>query len=169
MNTFLRRPKNLWLFALAAFVSACGDREKMPAWPFGVKYEVFVLAFADGNGDGKGDIRGLASRLDHLEDLGVNGVWLMPIMNSPSYHKYDVTDYKSIHPDYGTLKDFKEFVKAAHSKNIRVIVDLVVNHTSAQHPWFQKLRPGRQIHSQLLRLVGERFSPFKISKKMLLV
>ena len=103
----------------SGFLSACGVREKgMPAWPFGVKYEVFVLAFADGNGDGKGDIRGLTSRLDHLEDLGVNGVWLMPIMNSPSYHKYDVIDYKSIHPDYGTLEDFKEFVKAAHSKNI---------------------------------------------------
>src|SRR6186713_2293662 len=143
MNTFLRRPKNPWLFALAAFVSACGDREKMPAWPFGVKYEVFVLAFADGNGDGKGDIRGLTSRLDHLEDLGVNGVWLMPIMNSPSYHKYDVIDYKSIHPDYGTLKDFKEFVKAAHGKNIRVIVDLVMNHTSAQHPWFQEASSGK--------------------------
>src|SRR4026207_1745070 len=134
MNIFLKRPKNAWLFALAPFLAACGDTEmRTLAWPFGVKYEVFVLAFADSNGDGKGDIRGLTSKLDHLENLGVNGVWLMPIMNSPSYHKYDVIDYKSIHPDYGTIDDFKEFVKAAHSKNIRVIVDLVINHTSTEH------------------------------------
>jgi alpha-amylase len=143
MNSFLKRPKNSWLFALAASLSACGDTEnRTPDWPLGVKYEVFVLAFADGNGDGKGDIRGLMSKLDHLEDLGVNGVWLMPIMNSPSYHKYDVTDYKSIHPDYGTIQDFKEFVKAAHSKNIGVIVDLVMNHTSSLHPWFQEASSG---------------------------
>ena len=141
---FLKRPKTSWLFALAAFLAACGDTEKnTPAWPFGVKYEVFVLAFADSNGDGKGDIRGLTSRLGHLEDLGVNGVWLMPIMNSPSYHKYDVIDYKSIHPDYGTIEDFKEFVKAAHNKNIRVIVDLVMNHTSTQHRWFKEASSAR--------------------------
>ena len=85
MNIFLKRPKNAWLFALAPFLAACGDTEmRTLAWPFGVKYEVFVLAFADSNGDGKGDIRGLTSKLDHLENLGVNGVWLMPIMNSPS-------------------------------------------------------------------------------------
>ena len=139
MNSLLKRPKNSWLFALAASLSACSDAEKnTPAWPYGVRYEVFVLSFADGNGDGKGDIRGLTSRIDYLEDLGVNGVWLMPIMNSPSYHKYDVTDYKSIHPDYGTIEDFKVFVKTAHSKNIRVIVDLVINHTSNLHPWFQE-------------------------------
>ncbi|HMG89016.1 MAG TPA: alpha-amylase family glycosyl hydrolase [Chryseolinea sp.] len=139
MNTFLKRPRKSWLFALVASLSACSVVEKRtPAWPLGVKYEVFVLAFADGNGDGKGDILGLMSKLNHLEDLGVNGVWLMPVMNSPSYHKYDVTDYKSIHPDYGTIEDFKEFVKAAHSKDIRVIVDLVINHTSNQHSWFRE-------------------------------
>jgi glycosidase len=144
MKIFLKRPKLAWLFALAAFLAACGDTVmKTPAWPFGVKYEVFVLAFADSNGDGKGDIPGLTSKLDHLEDLGVNGVWLMPIMNSPSYHKYDVIDYKSIHPDYGTIEDFKEFVKSAHSKNIRVIVDLVINHTSTEHPWFKEASTGK--------------------------
>jgi glycosidase len=139
---FLKRPKNSWLFALAAFLTACGEK-KLPEWPFGVKYEVFVLAFADGNGDGIGDIKGLTSKLDHLADLGVNGVWLMPIMNSPSYHKYDVIDYKSVHPDYGTIEDFKEFVKEAHKKNIRVILDLVMNHTSTQHQWFKEASSGK--------------------------
>ncbi len=106
-------------------------------WPFGVKYEVFVRAFADGNGDGIGDLKGLAARLDYLKNLGVNGLWLMPIMKSPSYHKYDVVDYKSIDPEYGTVQDFKKLVDQAHQQHIKIIVDLVLNHTSSDHPWFQ--------------------------------
>lgn len=108
------------------------------SWPYGVKYEVFVLSFADGNGDGKGDFKGLTAKLDYLQDLGVNGIWLMPIMNSPSYHKYDVSDYKSIHPDYGTVEDFKAFVAEAHKRKIKVIVDLILNHSGYDHPWFQQ-------------------------------
>jgi glycosidase len=98
---------------------------------------VFVQSFADGNGDGKGDFKGLTSKLDYLSELGVGGIWLMPIMNSPTYHKYDVTDYKSIHPDYGTIEDFKKFVDEAHKRNIRVLIDLILNHTGYDHPWFQ--------------------------------
>ncbi|MEM7552471.1 MAG: alpha-amylase family glycosyl hydrolase [Bacteroidota bacterium] len=105
-------------------------------WPLGVKYEIFVQSFCDSNGDGIGDIPGMTSKLDYIKSLGVNGVWLMPINPSPSYHKYDVTDYKAIHPDYGTLDDFKIFVKEAHQRGIRVIMDLVINHSSSQHPWF---------------------------------
>lgn len=119
------------------FLSCRGSEGVAVSWPFGVKYEVFVLSFADGNGDGKGDFKGLTAKLDYLQDLGVNGVWLMPIMNSPSYHKYDVTDYKSIHPDYGTVDDFKNFVTEAHARNIKVIVDLILNHSGSDHPWFQ--------------------------------
>jgi glycosidase len=115
---------------------AC-EQKKEDHWPYGVNYEVFVLSFADGNGDGKGDFKGLTSRLDYLSELGVGGVWLMPIMNSPTYHKYDVTDYKSIHPDYGTIADFKKFVEEAHKRKIRVLVDLILNHTGSDHPWFQ--------------------------------
>jgi glycosidase len=106
-------------------------------WPYGVKYEIFVQSFADSNGDGIGDIKGMTAKLDYLKTLGVNGIWLMPVNPSPSYHKYDVVDYRGIHPDYGTMDDFKEFVNQAHSRGIKVILDLVVNHTSSEHPWFK--------------------------------
>ncbi len=105
-------------------------------WPFGVKYEIFVMSYADGDGDGKGDFKGLTARLDEIRDLGVNGIWLMPIMPSDTYHKYHVTDYKNIDPDYGTLSDFQNFIEAAHDRNIKVITDFVINHTGNNHPWF---------------------------------
>jgi glycosidase len=130
-------------FAIVTVLMVSCTREPVIHWPNGVNYEVFVLSFADGNGDGKGDFKGLTSKLDYLSQLGVGGIWLMPIMNSPTYHKYDVTDYKSIHPDYGTIEEFKEFVDEAHKKNIRVIVDLILNHTGADHPWFQEAIKGK--------------------------
>ncbi len=107
-------------------------------------YELFVRSFQDSNGDGIGDLRGLIARLDELNDgnpdggndLGVTGLWLMPVFASPSYHGYDVTDYRAINPDYGTLDDFKLLLTEAHKRGIRVIVDFVINHSSAQHPWF---------------------------------
>jgi len=105
--------------------------------PTGVFYEVFVRSFADSNGDGIGDLNGLTGKLDYLDRLGVDGIWLMPIQPSPSYHGYDVTDYYGIHPDYGTLEDFRNLLKEAHRRDIRVIMDLVVNHTSSEHPWFK--------------------------------
>ncbi|HNP08523.1 MAG TPA: alpha-amylase family glycosyl hydrolase [Cyclobacteriaceae bacterium] len=111
---------------------------KIVNWPHGVYYEVFVQSFYDSNGDGIGDINGLTQKLDYIQDLGVNGIWLMPIMPSPSYHKYDVTDYKNIHPDYGTIEDFKNFVDQAHQRDLKVIVDMIMNHISNRHPWFQQ-------------------------------
>lgn len=109
-----------------------------------VFYEIFVRSFADSDGDGVGDFRGLTAKLDYLndgdpatdQDLGVEGIWLMPIFTSPSYHGYDTVDYESIDPEYGTLEDFETFLAEAHRRGIRVIVDLVLNHTSSQHPWF---------------------------------
>jgi glycosidase len=101
-----------------------------------VFYEVFVRSFQDSNNDGIGDLNGLTTRLDDLKALGVNALWLMPVNPSPSYHGYDVTDYKNINPDYGTLSDFDAFLKAAHEKGFRVILDWVANHSSSQHPWF---------------------------------
>lgn len=100
-------------------------------------YEVFVYSFYDGNGDGIGDLKGLTERLDYINDgdpstdtdLGCTGIWLMPIMPSPSYHKYDVTDYMAIDPQYGTMEDFKAFLEAAHQRGIDVIIDFVMNHT----------------------------------------
>ncbi|WP_039944701.1 alpha-amylase family glycosyl hydrolase [Thermicanus aegyptius] len=111
-------------------------------WPQGVNYEIFVRSFYDSNGDGIGDLNGVTEKLDYLKDLGVEGIWLMPIQPSPSYHGYDVTDYYGINPDYGTVEDFKRLITEAHKRNIRVIIDLVLNHTSKEHPWFQKALAG---------------------------
>ena len=111
--------------------------EPPPArWPDGVAYEIFVQSFADSDGDSVGDLRGVTASLDYLDRLGVRALWLMPISPSPSYHKYDVTDYLAVHPSYGTLDDARELVRAAHARNIAVVLDLVVNHTARAHPWF---------------------------------
>ncbi len=109
----------------------------LPAHPT-TCYEVFVRSFYDSNGDGIGDLRGLTQKLDYISGLGADCVWLMPIAESPSYHGYDVTDYNKIEPDYGTNDDFKAFMAAAHQHKIRVLVDLVLNHTSSDHPWFRE-------------------------------
>lgn len=107
-------------------------------------YEVFLYSFYDSNGDGIGDINGLIKQLDYIndgnpesdEDLGFNGIWLMPVMPSASYHKYDVMDYYDIDPKYGTLDDFKRLVEECDKRGIKLIIDLVINHTSNKHPWF---------------------------------
>lgn len=101
-----------------------------------VFYQVFVRSFFDANGDGVGDLQGLTSKLDYLSDLGVEGLWLMPVFKSPSYHGYDVVDYENVNPAYGTNADFERFLQEAHRRGIRVIVDYVINHSGAQHPWF---------------------------------
>ncbi len=115
-------------------------------WNERVWYEVFVRSFADGNGDGIGDFKGLTSKLDYLHDLGVGGLWLMPIMKSPSYHGYDVTDYRTVEPDYGSLADVKAFLAAAHQRGIKVIIDMVLNHTSSDNPWFRDALAGGPHH-----------------------
>ncbi len=103
-----------------------------------VFYEIFVRSFRDTDGDGIGDLPGVTSKLDYLKDLGVEGIWLMPIFESPSYHGYDTTDYEAIEHDYGTLQDLEALLTAAHRRGIRVVVDFVMNHTSDQHPWFRE-------------------------------
>jgi maltose alpha-D-glucosyltransferase/alpha-amylase len=104
-------------------------------------YELHVKAFSDGNGDGIGDFVGLTERLDYLQELGIDCIWLLPFFPSPLRDDgYDISDYYGIHPDYGTLKDFRTFLKAAHHRGMKVIADLVVNHTSDQHMWFQDAR-----------------------------
>ncbi|MBA3948106.1 MAG: maltose alpha-D-glucosyltransferase [Herpetosiphonaceae bacterium] len=106
-----------------------------------VFYEVHVKTFYDGNGDGIGDFPGLTSKLDYLQGLGINCIWLLPFFPSPLRDDgYDIADYSTINPAYGTLEDFKSFLGAAHQRGIRVIADLVMNHTSDQHPWFQAAR-----------------------------
>ncbi len=107
-------------------------------WRSAVIYEVYVRSFADANGDGIGDLPGIRSRLSYLRDLGVDGLWLTPFYPSPGAdHGYDVSDYTDVDPQFGTLDDFDELVEEAHTLGLRLVVDIVPNHTSSQHPWFQ--------------------------------
>jgi maltose alpha-D-glucosyltransferase/alpha-amylase len=104
-------------------------------------YQLHVRAFFDSNNDGTGDFRGLTRRLDYIQDLGVNTIWLLPFYPSPLRDDgYDIADYRNIYPDYGTRRDFRNFVREAHSRGLKVIIELVINHTSDQHPWFQAAR-----------------------------
>jgi alpha-amylase len=128
-------------------------------WHDAVVYEVYVRSFADSDGDGIGDLRGLIDHLDDLndgnpattDDLGVTALWLMPVTAAASDHGYDVTDYRTVEPDYGTNADMQALVEAAHDRGIRVILDLVINHTSDQHPWFVDAgKPGSAHHDWYL-------------------
>jgi maltose alpha-D-glucosyltransferase/alpha-amylase len=123
-------------------VTSAGEFRDDPLWyKDAIFYEVYVRGFLDSSGDGIGDFRGLTQRLDYLQWLGIDCVWLLPIYDSPLRDGgYDISDYYTVLPDYGTLDDFRVFLKAAHSCGIRVIVDLVINHTSDQHLWFQEAR-----------------------------
>lgn len=130
-----------------AGAQASASQPQPPEWTRGATcYEVFVRSFQDSDGDGIGDFAGLTSRLDYINDgdpathrdLGARCIWLMPIAESPSYHGYDVTNYYRVEPDYGTEADFKRFVAEAHERGIKVLVDLVLNHASSDHPFFQE-------------------------------
>lgn len=107
-------------------------------------YEIFVRSFNDSDGDGIGDINGITEKLDYLEELGINGVWLMPINKATSYHGYDVEDYYKIEEDYGTMEDLEKFIEEAHKRDIKVIMDLVLNHTSVENPWFKSAKEGSE-------------------------
>jgi maltose alpha-D-glucosyltransferase/alpha-amylase len=108
-------------------------------------YELHVKAYKDGNDDGTGDFRGLIEKLDYIQDLGVNTIWLLPFYPSPFKDDgYDISDYRGIHPGYGSLRDFRTFIREAHSRQIKVITELVINHTSDQHPWFQAARRSKK-------------------------
>jgi alpha-amylase len=136
----------------------------VPWWADRVFYEVFVRSFADSDGDGIGDLRGLTQRLDYLndgdpattDDLGVTALWLMPVAESPSYHGYDVVDYRAVEADYGTADDFKALVAAADERGIAVVVDFVVNHSSRDHPWFQEARTRGSQHEDWYVWADER-------------
>lgn len=120
-----------------------------------VFYEIFVGSFSDSDGDGIGDLRGIINRMDYLNDgdpasgvsLGVEGLWLTPVFASPSYHKYDVADYYSIDPSFGTMEDLKELVTLCHERNVLVILDLPINHTSTQNRWFKDFKNAHIMHN----------------------
>lgn len=134
------------LFSGMAIMSACEQKTSPKVqnyWPnAGVTYEIFIQSFHDSDGDGIGDINGVTQKLDYIKELGANAIWFMPIMPSPTYHKYDVTDYKAIHPDYGTMEDFKRLLDEAHKRDIKIVIDMIINHTSTQHPWFESSKSG---------------------------
>ncbi|OYU66680.1 MAG: alpha-amylase, partial [Burkholderiales bacterium PBB5] len=168
-----RRPwswlgSSLLAAGMAAVLSACGSAERAPndaapvvdtsavamrdagsnlpeGWQHGAFMEIFVRSYADSDGDGIGDLRGLTSRLDHLHRLGVRGIWLMPITaNADGDHGYATTDFRRIAPEYGTLADFDELIRQAHARGIGVIMDYVINHAAAAHPMFVQARQGPQ-------------------------
>ncbi len=121
-----------------------GD-ESRPWWQEGVIYQIYPRSFADSNGDGIGDLRGITQRLDYLRELGVDGLWLSPIHPSPMFDfGYDVSDYRGIAPEFGTLDDFRTLLAEAHARGIRIVLDLVLNHTSHLHPWFLESRSSRE-------------------------
>jgi len=152
----------LFLSLLMVFMAGCNlqpgsriTRDQTDWWQDIVFYEIFVRSFKDSDGDGIGDFQGIIQQLDYLndgdpdtqDDLGIGGIWLMPINPSPSYHGYDVTDYYTVNPDYGTMEDLKQLLDEAEKRGIKIIIDLVLNHTSTEHPWFQASRdPGSEYH-----------------------
>ncbi|HEY8402919.1 MAG TPA: alpha-amylase family glycosyl hydrolase [Cytophagaceae bacterium] len=142
ITLFLR--KIIAATVLVVGVTIASYSQSLYWWNDAVFYEIFVRSFKDSDGDGNGDFKGLIEKLDYLndgdpdthDDLGITAIWLMPIQQSPSYHGYDVIDYRTIEQDYGTNEDFKNFIAEAHKRGIKVIIDYVMNHTSSQHPWF---------------------------------
>ena len=143
------RPRSVTCCAVLLIVAAHDAlaQRTLPGWTRGaVCYEIFVRSFFDSDGDGIGDFNGLTQKLDHINDgnpstqrdLGARCVWLMPIMASPSYHGYDATDYYRVNPQYGTNDDFKRFIAEAHRRGIRVLIDMVLNHASSEHPYFKE-------------------------------
>ena len=113
---------------------------KTPFWTHAVVYQIYPRSFCDSNGDGIGDIPGIISKLDYLKELGVDILWLSPIYKSPQFDLgYDVADYYAINPEYGTMEDFDRLIAEAKQRGIRIVMDLVANHTSSEHEWFQKL------------------------------
>jgi alpha-amylase len=145
-------------------------QQSPPGWTRGATcYEIFIRSFADGDGDGIGDLKGLTAKLGYINDgkpdsrhsLGARCIWLMPVAESPSYHGYDATDYYKVEKDYGTNDDFRTFVSEAHRRGIKVLVDMVLNHTSNEHPWFQAaLRDTTSPYRSWYR-----FSPTKPAEK----
>ena len=126
----------------ASFPAVDPDGEGDPLWyKDAIIYELHVKAFFDSDDDGIGDFKGLTAKLDYLQDLGVNTLWLLPFYPSPFKDEgYDISDYRNVHPEYGTRADIRNFIRESHKRGMKIITELVINHTSDQHPWFQAAR-----------------------------
>ena len=135
------------------FVDAPLSRKKNDS-KYRTYYQIFVSSYADSDKDGIGDLKGIKEKLPEIVDMGFDGIWLTPIFSSPSYHKYDCVDYYQIDEDFGTMEDLEELIKACHERDVRLILDLVVNHTAYNHPWFQS---SLQAHRKKIR--GEELTP----------
>jgi len=152
IRKFIRPPAILLVLTLTSFViTGCAAPAQRPEHTARNRnfYQIFVGSFRDSDGDGIGDLLGIVEKLDYLsETLGVQGIWLTPIHPSPTYHKYDVMDYFAIDPDFGTMEDFELLIYEANARNIVIILDFVINHTSSQHPWFlaalEEIRTGAE-------------------------
>jgi len=144
MKYVFRKIRHLIIFSLTlaftvSMLSGCSKKEDEVSIVddnYRNYYEIFVHSFYDSDGDGIGDINGVTQKLDYIEDLGVNGIWLMPIMPSTTYHKYDVIDYMDIDSEYGTMEDFDNLVNECHKRGINIIIDMVMNHSSSKNEWF---------------------------------
>ena len=113
-------------------------------WETAIGYQIYPRSFYDSNNDGIGDLQGIIAKLPYIKDLGVDFIWINPIYASPNVDNgYDISDYQAIHPDFGTMEDFKELLTKAHDLGLKIVMDLVVNHTSDQHPWFQEALKGK--------------------------
>ena len=133
----LKLSQTSWAQASASAEKSAAAGNSDPWWKHALIYEIYPRSFQDSNGDGVGDLNGITQRLDYLKGLGVDAIWLSPIYPSPQVDfGYDVSNYEAIDPQYGTMADFDHLVAEAKKRNIRVIMDMVVNHTSDKHPWF---------------------------------
>jgi alpha-glucosidase len=131
----------LWMLGCMLLPAAAASAATEPWWKHAVIYEIYPRSFADSNGDGTGDLNGITAHMDYLKSLGIDAIWLTPFYPSPQVDfGYDISDYRNVDPRYGTLADFDRMVAEAKKRNIRVLIDLVVNHTSDQHPWFVESR-----------------------------
>ncbi len=162
--------------ALLAFTACTNTPEGVPATTYNphgdkVYYEIFVRSFADSNGDGTGDLNGITENLDYLSELGVSGLWLMPICTSPSYHGYNVTNYKEVNPEYGTLEDFERLTVEAKKRGIDIITDFVINHSSSEHPWFLEAlnSPNSKYRNYYKFLPEEDIEPMCLAGKVPMV
>jgi len=125
--------------------SSTTERAPRPWWKEATVYQVYPRSFNDSDGDGIGDIPGIVEKVDYLDDLGVDAVWLSPVYQSPQADNgYDISDYRAIDDQYGDLEDWEELLAELHDQDIRLIMDLVVNHTSDEHEWFQRSRRGEE-------------------------